>query len=272
MYSAGSSGKSVVCDLLYHLAGGKDQVSTVALGDLGHKFQRSQLYGKLVNISTENEVRKFNSQALKAITAGDPVPLEMKSKDPFTDVITCKLFFAVNSLPIASDRTFAYMRRAQVIPFLARFVDNPDPDRPEELKRNPNIKDELLRELPGIFNWAMRGLRRLISQDYNFTHSEKADEVLALYAREINPICDFTNEVIEANEKSEVSQDSLYDAYSVWAKRNGEKIDNKRGFMKDLRENLNDAKIPFDERKSNSKRFFIGIALKNPSNLDIDEI
>jgi len=118
----------------------------------------------------------------------------------------------------------------------------------------------------------MRGLRRLISQDYNFTHSEKADEVLALYAREINPICDFTNEVIEANEKSEVSQDSLYDAYSVWAKRNGEKIDNKRGFMKDLRENLNDAKIPFDERKSNSKRFFIGIALKNPSNLDIDEI
>ncbi|MBR1486305.1 MAG: hypothetical protein IJ597_03520, partial [Synergistaceae bacterium] len=272
MYSAGSSGKSVVCDLLYHLAGGKEQVSTVALGDLGHKFQRSQLYGKIVNISTENEVRRLNTQALKAITAGDPVQLEMKGQNPFTDVISCKLFFAVNSLPIASDRTFSYMRRAQIIPFLARFVDNPAPNKPEELKRNPNIKDELLKELPGIFNWAMKGLRRLIDQDYKFTHSEKADEVLALYVREINPVCDFTNEVIEVNEKSEVTQDNLYEAYSVWAKRNGEKVDNKRSFLKDLRQNLNDAKIPFEERKSNSKRFFTGIALKNSSNRDINEI
>ena len=37
-YYHGSSGKSVVCDLLYHLAGGKEQVSTVALGDLVRRF------------------------------------------------------------------------------------------------------------------------------------------------------------------------------------------------------------------------------------------
>ena len=170
-------------------------------------------------ILTKNEVRKFNTQGLKAITAGDPIQLEMKGQNPFTDVITCKLFFAVNSLPIASDKTFAYMRRAQIIPFLAKFVDNPDPNKPEELKCNPNIKDKLLKELSGIFHWAMRRLRRLINQDYNFTHSEKADEVLALYVREINPVCDFTNEVIEANKKSEVTQDSLYNAYSIWAKK-----------------------------------------------------
>ena len=221
------------------------------------------MYRKLLNLSPENEQGKFNTQALKAITAGDPVQLEMKGQNPFTDVITCKLFFAVNNLPIASDRTFSYLRRAQIIPFLARFVDNPDPNKPEELKRNPNTKDELLKEFPGIFNWAMRGLRRLINQDYNFTHSEKADEVLALYAREINPVCDFTNEVIETNKKSEVTQDNLYNAYIIWAKRNGEKVDNKRRFMKDLRQNLNDAKIPFDERKSGLNRFFTGIALKN---------
>ena len=263
LYSTGSSGKSVVFDLLYHLAGGKEQVSTVALGDLGNRFQRSQMYRKILNLSPENEQRKFNTQALKALTAGDPVQLEMKGQNPFTDVITCKLFFAVNNLPIASDRTFSYLRRAQIIPFLARFVDNPDPNKPEELKRNPNIKDELLKELPGIFNWSMRGLRRLINQDYNFTHSEKADEVLALYAREINPVCDFTNEVIEANKKSEATQDNLYNAYIIWAKRNGEKVDNKRRFLKDLRQNLNDAKISFDERKSGLNRFFTGIALKN---------
>ena len=109
----------------------------------------------------------------------------------------------------------------------------------------------------------MRGLRRLINQDYNFTHSKKADEVLALYAREINPVCDFTNEVIEANKESEVTQDNLYNAYIIWAKSNGEKVDNKRRFLKDLRQNLNDAKITFDKRKSGLNRFFTGIELKN---------
>ena len=59
----------------------------------------------------------------------------------------------------------------------------------------------MLRELLGIFNLAMGGLRRLINRDYNFNHSEKADEILALYVSEINLVCDFTSEVIKANKK-----------------------------------------------------------------------
>ena len=128
-YSEGSSGKSVAGNILFHLAGGKEQVASIALSDLGERFQRSQIYGKLVNISFENEQvnhKPFNTQALKAITSGDLIQLEFKNKDPFTDVIKVKLFFVVNNLPVADDKTFAYMRRVVLIPFLARFVDKPD--------------------------------------------------------------------------------------------------------------------------------------------------
>ena len=71
------------------------------------------------------------------------------------------MFFAVNSLPVADDKTFAYMRRVVLIPFKARFVDEPDETKGDEKKRAPNIKESLLEELPGIFNWAMKGLKRL---------------------------------------------------------------------------------------------------------------
>ena len=201
LYSEGSSGKSVACDVLYHLAGGKEQVSSVALGDLAHKFQRSQLYGKILNISAENELRKFNTQALKSLTSGDLVQLEFKGKDPFTDVITAKLFFAMNTLPIADDKTFAYMRRVVLIPFLARFVDEPDKAQKREKKRNPHITKKLLRELPGIFNWAMKSLKRLIKNKYQFTKSKVAQKVLGAYTREVNPICSFINDAITANKK-----------------------------------------------------------------------
>ena len=271
LYSEGSSGKSVACDVLYHLAGGKEQVSSVALRDLSNNFQRSQMYRKLVNISTENE-GKFNSQALKAITSGDLIQLEFKGKDPFSDVITAKMFFAVNTLPVANDKTFAYMRRVVLIPFLARFVSEPDKAQKREKKLNPNIKEKLLQELPGIFNWAMRGLKRLIKNKYQFTKSKVAQKVLGAYAREVNPICSFINDAITANKKSEITQDRLYATYTVWAKKNGERVESKRSFLKDLRRNLHEAKIPFGERKSNGKRFFTCITLNNPSTFSIDEV
>ena len=272
LYSEGSSGKSVACDVLYHLAGGKEQVSSVALGDLGHKFQRSPLYGKILNLSTENEPGKFNSQALKSITSGDVMQLEFKGKDPFTDRIMAKLFFAVNTLPVADDKTFAYMRRVILIPFLARFVEKPDKAQKREKKRNPHIKAKLLRELPGIFNWAMKGLKRLIKNKYQFTKSKVAQRILGAYAREVNPICSFINDAITANKKSEITQDSLYATYTVWTKKNGERVESKRNFLKDLRRNLNEAKIPFDERKSGYNRFFTGIALNNLSPFSVDEV
>ena len=274
-YSPGSSGKSVASRLFIRLAGGKEQVSTVALADLSKKFQRSQLWGKLANVSTENQQngrQKFNTQALKAITSGDLIQLEFKGKNPFTDIITAKLFFSVNELPIPDDKTFAYMRRVVLIPFLAQFLDKPDKTKKEEKKRNPHMEKELARELPGLFNFSMEGLQRLMKNKFQFTPSKVAQKVLAKYVSDINPICNFVSETLEVNKKSEVTQDSLYAAYTTWARKNGERVDNKRSFLKDLRQNLNNAKIPFKERKSNSKRFFTGIALKNPSNLSIDEI
>ena len=60
--------------------------------------------------------------------------LEFKGKDPFTYRITAKLFFAVNTLPIADDKTFAYMRRVILIPFLARFIDELDKAQKREKK------------------------------------------------------------------------------------------------------------------------------------------
>ena len=112
------------------------------------------------------------------------------------------MFFAVNTLPVANDKTFAYMRRVVVIPFLARFIDEPDKAHKRKKKLNPNIKEKLLQELlPGIFNWAMRGLKRLIKNKYQFTKSKAAQKVLGAYASEVNPICSFINDAITANKK-----------------------------------------------------------------------
>lgn len=170
-YSDGSSGKSVLCSILHRLAGGDANVSSVTLSNLNAKFTRAQLYGKVVNISTENETSNFNSEALKAITSGDPIQIENKYERPFTAKLTTKLVFAMNTLPKPSDRTFALYRRLCLVPFLTKFVDNPH-EGTNELKRNPNIEAELVEELPGILAWCIEGLKRLAANNYQFTKSK----------------------------------------------------------------------------------------------------
>ena len=118
----------------------------------------------------------------------------------------------------------------------------------------------------------MKGLKRLIKNKYQFTKSKVAQKVLGAYAREVNPICSFINDAITANPKSEITQDSLYATYTIWAKKNGERVESKRNFLKYLRRNLNEAKIPFGQRKSNGKRFLTGITFNNPLTFSIDEV
>ena len=115
----------MLCSILQHLAGGDKNVSSVTLSNLNQKFQRAELYGKLLNISTENEASKFNTEALKSITSGDPIQIEHKFQKPFTTRLTAKLLFAMNSLPEPKDKTFAFYSRLVLIPFKTKFVDNP---------------------------------------------------------------------------------------------------------------------------------------------------
>ncbi len=55
MFGSGGNGKGVYSDILIAL-NGKENVSNVSLADLEDRFERVNLYNKLLNIASENEV------------------------------------------------------------------------------------------------------------------------------------------------------------------------------------------------------------------------
>jgi putative DNA primase/helicase len=261
-YSEGSSGKSTLCDIIHALAGGEDQVASVTLADLGKKFQRAQLADMQLNISTESDVSgALETPALKAITSGDPIQLEKKGVDPITHRVTTKLLFAVNTLPYPKDRSYAFTRRMIIVPFPVRFTDNPT--GPDEILIDRGIKDELLKELPGIFNFAMRGLKRLKGNEFQFSESELADKIMAEYRRDINPIYDYIRTGIRVDESGEIATKALYQSFRGWCYENGRSQAAKmeiRRFLREFRNQLVNERISFTQRKSNSNYFVKGIA------------
>ena len=149
----GANGKSVVTDVATRMIG-PDNVTHVELERFGDRFALFPTVGKLANIVSEiGRHKDVAENILKAVVSGDMIRVEAKNHPPTQARPTVRLIFATNELPRFADQSRGIWRRLVILPFDVTIpVDRQDP------KLARKICD---RELSGIFNWALRGLRRL---------------------------------------------------------------------------------------------------------------
>jgi len=159
----GANGKSKVCEVLSALLG-EGNVSNVSLEQMSEKHTPIAMLGKLANIAYEIETEevKAGEGIIKAITGGDPITLNEKFRSPFQAVLDARLLFACNELPVFKDRSQAIKRRLIIIPMMVEI--------PKE-KRDLRLFEKLKKELPGILNWALEGLKDLYSSQSLFEAS-----------------------------------------------------------------------------------------------------
>jgi len=119
----------------------------------------------------------------------------------------CKLLFLVNTLPDTMDNTHGFYRKIESIPFRRKFT-NEDKD--------VELFDKLKLELPGILNWALEGLHRLMANNYQFTKSQAIEDMKREYEEEQNPILKFYKDCIIHKQGASVSKKDVLAAYSGW--------------------------------------------------------
>lgn len=218
-FGTGANGKSVLCNIIMALVGNKN-CSAVSIRDFSKRFTKSFLLDKLVNISTENESyngQVIDTQYIKAITGGDAILAEFKGKDVFSFKPFCKLIFSTNTLPQFKDISDGFFRRIVIIPFEKQFSIS-------EGTADIHLEEKLKKELPGIFNLAIRGLNRLSSKNYKFTESEKIEKLRYQYVTMSNPFEAFWNECILVNKSDEnviwETKKAIYQAFLSWCSAN----------------------------------------------------
>ena len=178
MTGTGSNGKSVILAVLQSMH--KDSFETVALANLGGRFSLGTLGRKRLAIDTEaeNVVNAVSGEGnsataiLKSWTGGDPVKIERKSVQGWSETINAKYFMSCNKKPRFVDPTKGVWRRLKLLKFEA-FID--------ERQADSQLPTKLItQELPGIINWAVAGLQRLYQQN-GFTQSEVLRNDLSEY-------------------------------------------------------------------------------------------
>lgn len=213
MEGEGRNGKSVICCVLRAILGG-DNVSHVPLELFGERFALTQTLGKLANIASEvGEIDRAAEGILKAFVAGDRMTFDRKGINAIEAVPTARLVFATNNRPRFSDRSTGLWRRMLLLSLTYQVPDGQQVygmDSPEYWRD----------ELPGIFNWALRGLVA-IRRQRGFTQSSKSREGVAEYQRETNPARQFLQEQYEVSEGGIVECNTLYQHYTAWCKSSG---------------------------------------------------
>jgi P4 family phage/plasmid primase-like protien len=209
----GANGKSLITQVWTDLLG-SGNVSSVAMSQLGTRFSVAEMEGKLANFASEiTRLDKVDEGLLKALVSGDPVQAERKFQTPFTLLPTAKLIFTTNELPPIRDTTDGVHRRFIIVPFLRQFMGHDcDPDRANQLRR----------ELPGIFNWALAGARRL-HQRGRFSDCGQCAAALAEHRLESNIVAQFLAETPlgVGGSEAEIPAGQYYSDFLAWCGRNG---------------------------------------------------
>lgn len=257
LFGGGGNGKGVYTDILSKIVG-DDNLSHVALNELHKSFSRATLFGKTINLSTENEMggKSLNTQYFKAITGEDTINAEFKNQHVFSFQPTVKMVISMNNLPHTKDRSNGYYRRLDFLLFDRHF---------SEKDGDPDLKKKLDAELSGIFNLAIRGLVCLRNNGYKFSQCESSDKVIEEYKKELNPIITFFDDALEvADEDHREDNKIVYKAFKRWADNNGHKgyanVSPQR-FWREFEAEAKNRKWTTVSGRSNKFRYHTGIKL-----------
>ena len=259
-YGSGRNGKSVLLNLVSALVG-KENTTNIPLKSFNNSFELADIVDKKLNVSTENEGTMLNTEKLKMISAGDPILINPKNEKPFSYTPFVKLIFATNSLPKAIDTSDGFMERLLIVPFNKKFSYEP---KEGEGLIDPELFDKLLKELDGIFVFALQGLIRLTNKKFRFTQSSQVTKALQQYQSIINPFVNFIKSELNIVENSSEHKSTVYKKFKLWASSQGYNHFaniSARQFYLDFEMNLKAQNVTFAIVKINGNKSYKGFTV-----------
>ena len=222
LYGTGSNGKGVIFEIMQHLFG-SDNISYHTLQELTDQngYYRAMIGDKLLNYGSDINI-KLDHGIFKKLSSGEPINARLPHGAPMEFKQYAKLMFNCNVLPKDTEQTNGYFRRFLIIPFERTIT---------EKEKDTNLAEKIAKkEMPGIFNWVLAGLDRLLKNN-QFTYCEPAENALKSYKLDSDNVLQFLSDN-DYNYKSNhfTPLADLYQSYKNHCTDSGCNPLNKRNF------------------------------------------
>lgn len=252
------SGKGTIGRVFAELLGGDANVAGPTLASLSTDFGLQPLMGKLVAIVSDARLGGRTDLAavtenLLRVSGEDRVSVNRKFQTAATLKLGVRFLLMSNELPRLLDSSGALASRFVILQMRQSFYGRED----------PGLTARLLRELPGILNWAIEGWHRLKARGH-FVAPASSREAAQELADLGSPVAAFVREVCDLGPAAAVGVDDLFSAWRMWnAQQGAAHVSTKQVFARDLR-----AAFPhIADRRARSgaerERQYVGIGLRS---------
>lgn len=218
--SQGRNGKGVFARTIARVL---DSYATTAPADLlvqsryGDKRSAGELAAimrlrgaRWVALSELNKGVAMDEATMKSLTGGDILTAKFMGKDPVEFDPSHTIFMSANDLPtVGSDSTAAWAR-IRAVPWTVSWVGRED----------VTLEDRIERELEGVLAWMVEGLRQY--QKIGLAAPAAVMAETEKYRSDNDPVARFITERCYLGPAASVTRSALLDAYTAWARTNGE--------------------------------------------------
>lgn len=249
-HGKGRNGKSIFIEVLAEILGSyantiqADTLMVKNASGIGNDIARLQ-NSRFVTSSEPNEGFRFDEGLVKQLTGGDKVTARFLYGEYFEFNPKFKIWVTTNHKPIIRGTDDGIWRRMILIPF--------DVQIPKE-KVDKDLKYKLMREAPGILDWAVEGSR--LWQREGLEPPHKIARASNDYRTDMDVLEHFIEDTCTRDKNGMAPAGQLYDKYKQWADDSGEYKMNKNTFGKKMKEK-------FTKKKTNGRFYYQGISIRS---------
>lgn len=220
----GSNGKTTFLNTVTALLG-PENVTGFSLGELvDSEYYVAEMHGAIANIDADVTGSIGHARKFKKLTGGDrKVSARRPYGEPFDYRPTTKQLYAANEVPDTKLDDDAFFRRWLIVEFPTTFTDTdlPGPDK------DPELEDVLLGELPGILNWALDGLNRLLEQGH-FTNEGTTEDKRERWQSWGDTVERFISKCVTTDGDGKFRTGEVYERYTAWCAQHGETAESQQ--------------------------------------------
>lgn len=206
-------GKSVLTNLLASIFGNAYQ--ELSIKELAqNRFYTSLVENKLVIYDDDLHTEALAETGIfkKLITANQEITAERKYEQPHKFLPYCTIIANSNDMiKTLYDDSDGFYRRLHPI-----HVKDKDPNR----RNISNMAELVANEKEAIARWALKGLRRVIANNYKISWSKRSKEYMSAEKGKGLPFPDFIDTVFELGGNNATTMEQIAKAYKTWCRQN----------------------------------------------------
>lgn len=268
----GKNGKSVFCEVLKKVLG--CYAGTISKEAFTYNKNKNNEINSFLTQALEEKTRFLVASELtsldvlddalvKNISGNEEVTTRTLRSLPITLKPQFTVFCLTNNLPRIKDYSKGMWDRIKIIPFDACFGDEVG-----EKKENKHLKEELIEEASGIFNWCIEGFLEY-EKENNLTEPQRVKELIASYKQDEDLFQQWIDENVTYKVGSTELVKDCFENFKSFLEQQGiiERVTQKKFTQTLLRQK--DFKLSAFTSQTNSEyKKFSGIKLKKNDSVE----